>query len=102
MTTGDITKHALRVLDLMGFEAWRNNNLAVKGRKFIGKRGVSDIIGFDRLSGKGTFMLCEVKNEGDELSEDQIKLLDEATAAGCKCFIARVDKNKGFELIKYK
>lgn len=99
MTTGDITKHALRVLDLMGYEIWRNNNIAVRGRGFIGKKGVSDIIGFDRRT--GLFVMCEVKNKGDRVSKDQVELLAEAKNSGCRCYMAGVDKNGEFELKEF-
>jgi hypothetical protein len=58
MTTAQITKAALKELDLRGAEVWRNNNLAVRGRTFVGRKGVPDIIGFVRAT--GVFVLCEV------------------------------------------
>jgi len=99
MTTGEIKETAIKILDLMGYEVWKQNNIAVRGRKFHGKRGVPDIIGFARLDGK--FVLCEAKNKGDILSDEQENLLKDAKVAGCHCFIATVDKNGGFELTKF-
>jgi hypothetical protein len=100
MTTAQITKAALKELDLRGAEVWRNNNLAVRGRTFVGRKGVPDIIGFVRAT--GVFVLCEVKNTGDRMKEDQIELFNEAYAARCICLIATLDKNKRFTIIEYK
>jgi hypothetical protein len=100
MTTAQITKAALKELDLRGVEAWRQNNLPVRGRTFVGRRGVPDILGFVRTT--GLFVLCETKNLGDTMSDDQIKLFNEAYEAGCICLIATLDKNKRFTIIEYK
>jgi hypothetical protein len=100
MTTSEITKRALKELDLRGVEAWRNNNLAVRGRTFVGRKGVPDIIGFNRNT--GVFVLCEVKNLGDTMKEDQIKLFNEAYRAGCITIIATLDEKKQFILKAYK
>lgn len=101
MKTNDITKTALKILDLQGFECWRSNNIAVRGRTFIGRRGVSDLIGFQRVPATGIFMLCEVKGPGDTLSDDQIELLDLAKKAGAYCFIATVNERGGFIINEY-
>ncbi len=113
MTTSDITKTALIELDWRGFECWRQNQIHVPGRTFTGKLGLSDIIGFQRKpqtvneSGPqrkpqtGILLLCEVKNFGDVLSEDQIALLDLAKLSGAFCFIATVDKFGKFILKEY-
>lgn len=87
ISTNDITKYALKVLHLQGFEVWRNNNLAVKGRKFIGRKGVADIMGFEMKSGK--LMACEVKKIGDILSDDQKEFLLKVKDAGAFAFVAR-------------
>ncbi len=42
-----------------GWIAWRQNNLAVKGRKFRGKKGISDVIA---LQPNGPAWFIEVKN----------------------------------------
>ena len=52
LSVGLITKFALMKLESMGCYVWRNNNLSIPGRKFIGERGVADIIGFHKSSGK--------------------------------------------------
>jgi|LakMenEpi03Aug12_release.lakeMendotaPanAssembly.Ray.scaffolds.fasta_scaffold1396734_1 hypothetical protein len=88
MNSNELTKWAILMLQWEGCTVWRNNNLAVRGRKFIGKKGVPDIIGYDR---DGKSVWCEVKAGDDKLSEDQINFMDEATRAGCRCYIARSD-----------
>jgi hypothetical protein len=90
MTASELTKWAIAMLNLYGDTVWRNNNLAVKGRKFIGRKGVPDIIGYDR---EGRSVWCEVKTKTDRLSEDQEDFLNEAHKAGCRCYIARFDKS---------
>ena len=107
MSTNEITKHALIELDLMGLEVWRQNQIRVPGRSFVGKKGLSDIIGYARPQNKanyaaGTFCLCEVKGEGDRLKKEQITLLDDAYQSGCICFIATLDEKKKFILKKYQ
>lgn len=74
MSAGEIAKKALTILNFdYDCECWRNNNITVKGRKFTGRKGVSDIIGFQRKTGKVLF--AEVKAKGDKFSADQIELL---------------------------
>lgn len=101
MTTGKITDIAIEELTLRGFECWRQNNLAVRGRKFRGKKGLGDVIGFQTKPATGILLLCEVKNEGDTLSNDQIKLLDLAKGSGAFCFIATVNKQGKFIMNPY-
>lgn len=64
---------------------WRQNNIPVRGRKFTGRKGVPDIIGH---STDGKAVYCEVKSEGDKLSEEQTTFLSGASRAGCWTFIA--------------
>ncbi len=98
LTKGEITKAAIQQLRYMGFKVWMENNLAVRGRKFIGQKGKSDIIGYHR--GTGIAMFAEVKSAGDKFSDHQIEFLNEAAAEGCLCFIA-VDEN-GYQLKKWE
>jgi hypothetical protein len=60
--------------------------LAVPGRKFIGKRGQSDIIGFRNKD--AVIVAVEVKTVGDRLSPDQIKFLNDVKKAGGMSYIA--------------
>ena len=80
LTKGEITKSALIELKLRGANCWMQNNLAVPGRKFIGRKGVSDIIGF--VNATGLFLVCEVKTIDDVFSDDQKKFLTEVKQAG--------------------
>jgi hypothetical protein len=100
MTTAQLTKQALKELDLRGAEVWRNNNIAVRGRAFIGRKGVPDVIGFVRAT--GVFVMCEIKNKGDKLSQDQIDLLNLGYKAGCITTVATLDEKKQFILKDYK
>ena len=72
-TASDLTKMMLDYLREKGNEVWRNNNLAVKGRAFIGKKGVPDIIGYSKKYGH--FMACEIKAIGDKASPEQMSFL---------------------------
>ena len=90
LTAGMITKYALIKLEQMGCYVWRCNNLSIPGRKFIGERGVADIIGFHKSSGKAVY--CEVKTIADKLSDYQIVFLNRAKNAGCLCYLATDNK----------
>lgn len=92
LTKGEIRKSALIELRLRGANCWAQNNLSVPGRKFIGKKGLSDIIGFH--SQTGIFILCEVKTINDRFSDDQIKFLNEAHKAGCIVLVATQEYNQ--------
>lgn len=92
LTASDITAKAIKILESRYCKVWRQNNLAVRGRKFIGMKGMSDIIGFQKFTGVSVF--CEVKTVTDKLSDDQIAFLNEAKAAGCFCFLATEEDGK--------
>jgi hypothetical protein len=100
MTTAEITKAAIIELNLRNVESWRQNNIRVPGRNFQGKKGVPDVLGFNRST--GVLCMCEVKNKGDKLSQDQIDLLNLGFKAGCITLIATVDKEGKFILKDYK
>lgn len=72
-TASELTKMMIDYLNSKGMEVWRNNNLAVKGRAFIGRKGVPDIIGYDRKHGQ--FVGCEIKKLGDRISPEQFSFL---------------------------
>ncbi len=90
-TASELTKFAIIELTLKGFVVWRANNIAVPGRKFIGKRGMSDIIGYDFKDGKSVW--CEVKTINDKISKYQTNFLDFAMCSGCHTFICTQDKD---------
>lgn len=88
--TNKVTQWAIDCLNAEGHTVWRNNNLAVKGRKFIGRKGVPDIVGYDK---NGLAVYCEVKTGKDKLSEEQIEFLTHASGRGCRTFIASEKDN---------
>lgn len=100
MTTAEITKQAIQELNTRNVEAWRQNNIRVPGRNFTGKKGVPDVLGFNRST--GVLCMCEVKNKGDKLSQDQISLLNLGYKASCITLVATVDKEGKFLLLDYK
>lgn len=92
MNASDITKAATQLLAQRECFVWRNNNLAVRGRKFIGLKGVPDIVGFQKHTGIAVY--CEVKTATDRLSEEQIEFLTRAKKAGCFCLMATAESGK--------
>lgn len=82
-----IRRFAIKTLTSRGCEVWAQNNVrAVKGRKFVGRKGVPDIIGFHRKS--GLFVGCEVKAGTDRLSPDQTELMTALAIAGAIVVVA--------------
>jgi hypothetical protein len=90
-TAGQLTDAALSVLKMRGLTVWRQNNIAVRGRKFTGIKGMPDIIGY-RFDGRAVF--CEVKTAGDRLSKEQIDFMDKAHAAGCIVYVINGKNNQ--------
>ena len=80
MTASDLTKMMIDYLKTRGNDVWRNNNLAVKGRSFIGRKGVPDVIGYSKKYGQ--FIACEVKAIGDRVSPEQMSFLTNLSIAG--------------------
>jgi hypothetical protein len=93
-SASEITEHAIKVLTLLGYKVWRSNNLAVKGRKFIGQKGVGDLTGYKRFT--GVRLEAEIKTLSDKLSDAQIEFLNEAKANGCDVYLAT---QKGDEVV---
>ena len=98
-TASELTKFAISELTALGCTVWRANNIAIPGRKFIGKRGMSDIIGYDK-GGLATY--CEVKTINDKLSKYQIDFMDDAFYSGCQVFICMQDKEGVVKLINWR
>jgi len=92
MTANELTKEAIQTLNKNGCFVWRNNNLAVRGRTFIGLKGVPDVVGFHTKSGVAVY--CEIKAIGDKLSSYQISFLNLAKTANCFCYIATEENGK--------
>ena len=87
-----ITQIAINLLTLHNYEVWRQNNLAVKGRAFIGKKGIGDISGYCKQF--GWRVECEVKSIGDKLSDEQVEFMTNLhNSSGC-AFIAHQLENK--------
>ena len=91
--TNILTQAIVRHLTLYGYNVWRQNNGGVydpKTGKFrrnpLHKKGVPDIIGFHRRTGK--FICVEVKTGKDSLSPFQVEFLSEAQRAGCISIVA--------------
>lgn len=85
LSSNDITKLALIRLENRNCIVWRQNQIPVRGRRFIGKKGQSDIMGFQKCT--GLIVACEVKKIGDTLSDDQI------------CFLASIKASGGLALV---
>lgn len=92
---GTIRESALKELAWHGHDVWINNNIAVRGRKFIGRKGVPDIIGITK---DGRWVACEIKTINDHLSPDQITFLNDVKKAGGIALIACQGPTGGVEL----
>jgi hypothetical protein len=99
-TASDLTKMMLDYLNGRGMEVWRNNNLAVKGRAFIGKKGVPDIIGYDKKYGQ--FVACEIKKLGDRISPEQLTFLSMLGIAGGASMLCSQVSNETIKLEIFK
>lgn len=100
LTKGQITKIALEYFQTNGVDCWRNNNTSpTKKRKFIGRYGVSDIIGIMEIGGE--FFACEVKTENDRLSEEQRDFLIRVNKLGGFGYVAEDDKMGGVRYYLY-
>lgn len=86
LTKGEIRESAIKELTWRQCTVWVQNNLAVRGRKFIGKRGQSDVIGFRNKD--CVMVVCEVKTINDHLSNDQIDFLNDVKTAGGLAYLA--------------
>lgn len=85
LTKAHIRASAITELTWRGHTVWIQNNIAVRKRKFIGRLGVSDVIG---ISKSGLWVACEIKTLNDRLSPDQIKFLNDIKKAGGEAYIA--------------
>lgn len=94
MSAGEIRGKALKILDEANIEVWIQNNITTKGRKFIGRKGVCDIIGYHRLT--GLICMCEVKKIGDKFKPEQKEMLTKIHKAGG---IALQAKQEGLKVI---
>lgn len=99
LTKATIRASALKELEWRGVDAWRQNNIAVRRRTFIGRYGVSDIMGFCKRTGR--IVAVEVKTANDRLSDDQIKFLNDIKTAGGIAYLA-VDNGGRVELREWE
>jgi hypothetical protein len=97
MGANKLTQWAIDVLSADGSQVWRNNNLAVRGRKFIGRKGVPDIVGYNWV---GVAIYCEVKSGKDKLSEEQIAFMTHATTMGCSVWVA-TDEDGDYKIVSF-
>ena len=86
LTKATIRATAIKMLTWNGYTVWVQNNLAVRGRKFIGKRGQADVMGFRNKD--GVIVACEIKTLNDRLSDDQITFLNDIKKAGGVAYLA--------------
>jgi hypothetical protein len=101
LTKDIIRESALKELAWRGYDCWRQNNIAVRGRKFIGRKGVSDIIGFTKYDKGCKFIACEVKTINDRLSKSQIEFLTDVFNSGGIALIAKQSDNGHVELVEF-
>lgn len=104
LTKGQITELALIQFRAMGFDCWRNNNIPVKRRQFIGRKGVPDIIGFGKngiLFSPGCFFGAEGKTENDSLSKEQKEFLISLNQAGGYGYVFEDDGKGGIKYYLY-
>ena len=100
ISASDLTKMMMDYLKDNGCEVWRNNNLAVRGRAFIGRKGVGDIIGYSKKY--GTFVSCEIKSIGDRSSPDQLLFLYQLGASGAMSMCVQQVRNEDIIMTVYK
>jgi hypothetical protein len=74
-----VVKAALDILPLYGIECWRNNQVRVPGRRFTGRKGVGDVIGF---TSRAVFVSVEGKKPGGKPSGEQIEFADLVISRG--------------------
>jgi hypothetical protein len=86
LTKAEIRTSAIKMLTWSYCTVWVQNNLAVRGRKFIGKRGQADLMGFRNKD--GVIVACEIKTLNDRLSDDQILFLNDIKKAGGLAYLA--------------
>lgn len=92
LTKAQIRTTAIKMLTWSGCTVWVQNNLAVRGRKFIGKRGQADLMGYRNKD--GVIVACEIKTLNDRLSDDQILFLNDVKKAGGLAYIACQEGNQ--------
>lgn len=86
-----LAAYAVKVFTQSGWMCWRQNNVAVcdrgQFRRFVGLKGVSDVIGFHANTGR--FLAVEIKVGRDRLSPEQEHFLQTVERAGGLGLIVR-------------
>ena len=97
MTESELVRQCLEWLSWKGIVCWRQNQGAIplpngKGfRRFVGMRGVSDILCI--LAPTGRIAAIECKRKGGRLSEDQEKFQEAvASLGGVACCVSSVEE----------
>lgn len=98
-TAGELTEQANKLLLERHVFTWRNNQLRVKGRTFMGLLGVSDRIGYHMST--GVFCACEVKTIGDKMNDEQRKFLYNLHVGGGFALVYFQDKDGSVKLENY-
>lgn len=95
-----IRKLAMKMLEMRGIECWVTNNVrAVKGRTFVGRKGIPDVNGFVKAT--GIYVGMEVKTVNDKLSNDQHLFLTALSMAGGIALLAIETEVGNVELVQY-
>lgn len=84
--TNALTQTILEHLNRCGHFVWRQNQVKVRGRRFVGKKGVPDICGVSRT---GRALFVEVKVGDDVQSEAQKLFQSDVTSRGAIYILAR-------------
>lgn len=100
LTKDVIRASAIRELKLRGIFCWPQNRIPLRGRKFIGLVGLSDIIGFVERS--GVFVACEVKTRNDRFSVEQKHFLTSLRLAGGIALVARQSATGHMEIVEFE
>jgi len=91
--TNALTKEAVRVFSMCGFECWRQNNGGVYDptkkvfRANSSTPGISDVLGYHKAT--GSILAAEIKTGKDKLSPYQIRFLDGVKKSGGFAFVIR-------------
>ena len=106
VNTNALTREAIRVFTMCGFECWRQNNGGVYDptkkvfRANSSTPGISDIIGYHKKT--GVILACEIKTGADKLSPYQIRFLQSIKTAGGFSFVVRTVSDLTTILKDYK
>jgi hypothetical protein len=87
----ELTKYVLTYLKLNGYKAWRQNNLATRGRQNNVTLGVPDVLAINKANGQ--FFGAEIKIDKDKLSKDQIEFHSECNEHRPLVFVIKEEKD---------